>query len=116
MEERTPKIAIEYLEHYKKIKYGMLPEWVQDMAIKALWQEPCEDATLKDTFCMGCEYKEQDLKTGHWITHKHNGIEYMECSECSTWFLRLYLTRNSYCPNCGAKMVEPQESEEQTHG
>lgn len=22
-------------------------------------QEPCEDATLKDIFCIGCEYKEQ---------------------------------------------------------
>ena len=29
------------------------------IAIKALEQEPCEDATLKDIFCMGCEYKEQ---------------------------------------------------------
>lgn len=24
-------------------------------------QEPCEDATLKDIFCMGCEYKEHEL-------------------------------------------------------
>ena len=30
-----------------------------DMAIKALEQEPTDDATLKDIFCMGCEYKEQ---------------------------------------------------------
>ena len=30
-------------------------------------QEPCEDATLRDIFCMGCEYKEQELNTGHWI-------------------------------------------------
>lgn len=30
-----------------------------DMAIKALEQQPCDDATLKDIFCMGCEYKEQ---------------------------------------------------------
>ena len=40
MEERTPEIAIEYLEHYKKVNYGMMPEWVWDMAIKALEQEP----------------------------------------------------------------------------
>ena len=32
-----------------------------------LKSEPCEDATLKDIFCMGCEYKEQEPKTGHWI-------------------------------------------------
>lgn len=31
-----------------------------DMAIKALEQEPTDDATLKDIFCMGCEYKEQE--------------------------------------------------------
>ena len=29
------------------------------LAIEALEQEPCEDATLKEIFCMGCEYKEQ---------------------------------------------------------
>lgn len=42
MEERTPEIAIEYLEHYKKISYGMIPEWVWDMAINALKQDPQE--------------------------------------------------------------------------
>jgi hypothetical protein len=29
-------------------------------AIKALEQQPCEDAALKDIFCMGCECKEQE--------------------------------------------------------
>lgn len=31
-----------------------------DMAIEALKQEPTDDATLKDIFCMGCECKEQE--------------------------------------------------------
>lgn len=43
-------------------------------------------------------------KTGRWIEHKPNGIEYIVCSKCSVWFLRSNLIRNSYCPNCGAKM------------
>ena len=30
------------------------------MAISALEQEPTDDATLKEIFCMGCEYKEQE--------------------------------------------------------
>ena len=47
MEERTPEIAVEYLEHYKKVEYGMMPEWVWDTTIKALEQEPCEDAISK---------------------------------------------------------------------
>ncbi len=41
--------------------------------------------------------------TGHWIKHEHNGIGYIECSECLCWFLESELLRNSYCPNCGAK-------------
>ena len=56
--------------------------------------------------------KMQDSKTGHWIEHEQNGIAHIECSECLTWFLRCHLLRNSFCPNCGAKMIEPQESEE----
>lgn len=55
---------------------------------------------------------EQEPKTGHWIKHEHNGIVHIECSECFTWFLESHLLRNSYCPNCGAKMVEPQERSE----
>ena len=47
---------------------------------------------------------EQEPKTGHWIEHEHNGILHIECSECLSWFLRAHLLRNSYCPNCGAKM------------
>ena len=31
-----------------------------NMAIDALEQEPTDDATLKDIFCTGCEYKEQE--------------------------------------------------------
>ena len=42
-------------------------------------------------------------KTGHWIGHKHGGIEHIECSKCRCWFLRKDLIRNSYCPNCGSR-------------
>ena len=55
---------------------------------------------------------EQGPNTGHWIEHEQNAIAHIECSECSSWFLRLHLLRNSYCPNCGARMVAQQESEE----
>lgn len=51
-------------------------------------------------------------KTGHWIVHeKPHGIRYLECPYCNVWYLNEHLIRNSYCPNCGAKMVELQESE-----
>jgi len=41
-------------------------------------------------------------RKGHWIEHKHGGIEHIECSKCRCWFLRKDLIRNSYCPNCGS--------------
>ena len=43
-------------------------------------------------------------QTGHWI--KKDG--YSDCSECGSHIV----TEWDYCPNCGARMVEPQESEE----
>lgn len=71
-----------------------------------LKSEPCGDATLKDIFCMGCEYKEQEPKTGHW--KKIATYPLYECSKCK---LESMLNTWDYCPNCGCRMVEPQESE-----
>lgn len=84
----TREEAINQLQDAKDGYQEYLSAEIIDMAIKALEQEP---------------------KTGHWIEHEQNGIAHIECSECSTWFLRCHLLRNTYCPNCGAKMVEPQE-------
>ena len=51
-------------------------------------------------------------KSGKWIkTISENGItSAVRCSECGFEDNRYMLFR--YCPNCGAKMVEPQESED----
>jgi hypothetical protein len=46
-------------------------------------------------------------KTGHWIDHQEDKWIYAQCSECET----VHDTRTNYCPNCGCRMVEPQESE-----
>ena len=46
--------------------------------------------------------EESQQKVGHWIEHKHGGIEHIECSECGIWFLKGNLIRKSYCPNCGS--------------
>ena len=149
-------------------------------------QEPCDDATLKDIFCMGCEYKEQEpctdtvsirkdilkcrvgkivaynvewlrehwqmemdivcgvkpcddaisrqavldlledtnngwiinevvqlpsvtQKSGKWITDEPTVFKPYICSECGIFHNGKY---KNYCPNCGCRMVEPQESEE----
>ncbi len=66
---------------------------------------------------------EQEPKTGHWISHREHcenlGVmpsglgAYEWCSNCDCGIDVREWHRNNYnfCPNCGAKMVEPQESE-----
>ncbi len=54
----------------------------------------------------------QEPRTGHWIVKtystKMNDTYYgYECDQCH----KEYNLRTNYCPSCGAKMVEPQESE-----
>jgi len=53
-------------------------------------------------------------KTGHWI--KGNIYEGIYCSECETnapTDYDFHYMRSIYCPNCGCRMVEPQESEDE---
>jgi len=54
---------------------------------------------------------EQDRPKGHWImtsdylTTAYGSIDYVKCSCCGEDSLE----EGDFCPNCGAKMVEPQE-------
>ena len=57
---------------------------------------------------------DNEPKTGHWIAVVDkwgdvvttiNGYKCSECGEFNGY-------KDIYCPNCGAKMVEPQESED----
>ena len=82
-------------------------------------QEVCEFlANLMDVL----EKQVQDPKTGHWIQTNEFFINqdgkfiYKNiCSECKS--LSYFRKKNkkaigaNVCPNCGTKMVEPQESE-----
>lgn len=55
----------------------------------------------------------QELKTGRWDCGD-DMFEYAICSSCKheTGEAWEYAKRNfKYCPNCGCRMVEPQESE-----
>ena len=106
------------------------------MAIKALEQKPCEDAVsreaVEDAVIWNDEKREmldeiQKLpsvpkqKTGHWIElTKLSCAEYScyVCSECEAYArehsrrLRVQNRKSLFCPDCGLKMVEPQESED----
>ncbi len=55
-------------------------------------------------------------KTGHWIGIDEEPHEDYECDKCgyvvSTYTANIEPhTEYKFCPNCGAKMVEPKESE-----
>ena len=66
---------------------------------------------IHEALNMSIKALDQEPKTGHWV----NG-EY--CSECGCdvpayiidWQWKKDMDAK-YCPNCGARMVEPQESE-----
>lgn len=78
-----PKDSIAYLATLKEKEF-------YDMAIKALEQEP---------------------RKGHWIDCDNSEDYSADGYDCSVCGVNAeYAT--SYCPNCGARMVEPQESEE----
>ena len=55
----------------------------------------------------------KEPKTGHWIEGKYRNddIRYNDssykCDKCG----RIIDFKENYCPNCGAKMIEPQETE-----
>ena len=55
---------------------------------------------------------EQEPKTGYWIEKEEfYGDVYYDCSECGESWTTIdgtpWNNGMNYCPNCGAKMVEP---------
>jgi len=99
-----------------------------EKAVELLCGEPCEETISRQAvldlavkielpdsqtfFCISPEDVEAlppvtpQPKTGHWIECEEEVKCF--CSECKE--ISDYPTQ--FCPNCGAKMVEPQESEE----
>lgn len=122
--KNCPKNSNEYIA-------TLIEKSFYDMAIKALEQEECEDAVSRQSVneiindirdCISVEgywailermkklpsVNSQNI--GHWIIEKWNNKEHYSCSSCQ--HVVDYEPCYHYCPYCGAKMVEPQESEE----
>lgn len=66
----------------------------------------------KEAFSMAIKALEQEPRKGHWVLTED---DFVYCSECEdSYYPRPIDASWYYCPHCGCRMVEPQESEEQT--
>jgi hypothetical protein len=104
-----------------------------DMAIKALEQQTCEDAVSRaavlDIFADNADatrpysktWEEVKAlpsvnpqpKTGKWIDIMVGDMPAQACDQCNTFYPLAYTGGgHKYCPNCGCRMVEPQERSE----
>ena len=89
----------------------------REEAIMTLYEyRHCFWDKLYEPICMAIKALEQEPKTGHWIAIDEEPHEDYECDSCgymcSTFTANIKPSEEyKYCPNCGAKMIEPQESE-----
>lgn len=117
--------AIKELIAFKDKTWDGMSEEVIDVAIKALKQQPCDDAVSRQAveeiindirdcisvegYCAILERLKKlspvtpQPKTGHWIWNIEKG--YCKCSECG---IGMGHKEFDYCPNCGAKMQESE--------
>ena len=137
-EEMTREEAIKHIKAMCQMLLGADNKPISDtyyaleMAISALSAEPCGYAISKDKvfdildywydedsdgYVQACKSINElpsvhaEPRTGHWIYTGDITTDGMcRCSECNTEFDPSEARR--FCSNCGAKMVDPQESED----
>ena len=52
-------------------------------------------------------------KMGHWIDIMVGDMPAQRCDQCNTFYPLAYTGGgHKFCPDCGARMFEPQESED----
>ena len=128
--EQEPKATTTSTDEPMVIKYPQV-DGITPTVVKAE-QEPCDDAVsrqavlkqLKSCLTGGeTEYqyvklhidslpsvRPQEPKTGHWIILDDCEQFIAKCSKCGRIEDSRMISKYTYC-HCGAKMVEPQESE-----
>lgn len=77
------------------------------------WQKLLENNIdyegISEAYKMAFKALEQEPKTGHW---KAKSFHELFCDNCGFDFDIMrndFIDKMNYCPNCGAKMVKPQE-------
>ena len=82
-----------------------------------LWDYDCKNENalmVKAIAELPSVYPKSDKPSGKWEQINKNEVNVIpqwKCSECGAEF-ECFDMDFEYCPNCGAKMVEPQESED----
>ena len=103
-------------ERIKAIPSANALEW-ETTFDKFMRKQKSKEADMREHWKKELNIPSAEPKTGHWIEHDGwDGDVYYECSECKEPFVLIDGTPSDnlyhYCPNCGAKMVEPQERSE----
>ena len=105
------------------IKYGFtapdmtVHEFVEDeLPSVTVRQSGCDKCAMNGSgskYCDNCKYKQQ---TGEWILLDECANSGYYCSRCQKKLVKEgwseTVKKIKFCPNCGCRMVEPQESEE----
>lgn len=109
---------------YRKFNSGEAERLMADLIIKALKQEPCEDAISRQYLIEKATNWEKHFhdseryvsltdiqnappvkpqpKIGHWIEHEiEDTCRWLTCSVCGHEWVN---KKENFCPNCGAKM------------
>ena len=118
--QKSLDMAIKALEHPEKNVVAVVPcgDCIsREQALKELKEsaeyhanDSREEALLRrdrDIIRALPSVTPQEPKTGHWMKSNIGGAKV--CSVCNA---HMGLSSFKFCPNCGAKMVEPQESED----
>jgi hypothetical protein len=102
---------------YRLIDANALTGVISNDDYEKVLNAPCIFADLPNGLD-GEHYNLQESKTGHWILADEQNKEDVEndnyrfiCSKCQCSDIHAKGTIVPYCWKCGARMVEPQESE-----
>ena len=109
MNKLSTERAIEILYTIRGYYASLTARYPKGRDCKGIDDVTCSE--IANSCLMGIKALEQKPKTGHWVEIEPYPLQMhnYECSECGhetndNW--------ENYCSNCGAKMFEPQESEE----
>ena len=106
-------MAIKALEHPEKNVIAVVPcgDAISRADAIRVASGYCHPSNVAKELAQLPSVTPQETRKGHWISRETKGVRYAfwcryKCSLCGE-----LSDHTNFCPNCGAKMVEPQESE-----